>query len=130
MQGYTARGYKEPAAAAVHKQVVRPEEAANSRLVAVVVRTVAVGHIAAAVHIAAVAVQATGSRHSGDKEQETECCVVCLAAEVQGTASSGPAVVAPEQPMRRRQRGEQREAYRWKMALSGRSRLYDCGRKG
>jgi len=96
-----AQGYKVPvAAAAVRMRVVRPEEGASSRLVAVV-RIVVVVHIAAAaaVHIAEV-VPETGNHLPED--MVTVCSEAFLAGAALGMVS--PAVVAGlAQQMRRRQ---------------------------
>lgn len=102
-----AQGYKVPAAAAVRMRVVRLEEAANSRPVAVV-RIVVVVHIAAAaaVRIAEV-VPETGNHLQEDRE--TVCSAVFLVGAAPGMVS--PAVVAGlAQQMRRQQPDVLREA--------------------
>jgi hypothetical protein len=106
-------GYKVLAVVVVHiaaagrTRVVRPEEVACSRLVAVVHIVVVVQTAAAAVHIAEV-VQATGIHRREDKE--TECPVACRVGVVPGMESSVVAELA--QRMRRRQPDVLREAYR------------------
>jgi len=123
-----AQGYKVPAAAAVRMRVVRQEEGANSRLVAVV-RIVVVVHIAAvaAVHIAEVG-PATGIHLQEDRE--IVCSVAFQVGAALGTVS--PVVVAGlAQQMRRRQPDVLREACRGlSVAAQSVARGIECASSG
>jgi hypothetical protein len=111
------RGYK-ALAAAVHIQVVQPEEVSNSRLVAVV-HIVAAGQIVVVVHIAAAAVhiaevvQATDTHHREDRETGySEACQVGAVLGMESSVAAGRA-----QRMRRRQPDVLREACQGRVCL-------------
>jgi hypothetical protein len=104
------RGYK-ALAAAVHIQVVQPEEVSNSRLVAVV-HIVAAGQIVVVVHIAEV-VQATDTHHREDRETGySEACPVGAVLGMESSVAAGRA-----QRMRRRQPDVLREACQGRVCL-------------
>jgi hypothetical protein len=112
-----AQDYKVPAAAAAdHIQVVQPEEASNSLLVAVVRIVVVVHIVAAAVRIAEV-VQVTDIHHQEDRE--TEYSEACQVGAVLGMESS--VVAGRAQRMRRRQPDVLQEACQSRVRSRSRS---------